>query len=429
MRSLLCALLTLTLASIAAPAAVKVTAPAAGSTVTSPVLFAGQSTASCSKGRTTMGVVVDNKLVYLVKGTRLNTQLTLPTGKHQTAIHEWDHCGRSSDTKRVITVIKPSSSKVVVSLPANNSSVTSPVGYIASATSPACPSGIASIGVYAGSELLASQPGPSLNTELSFGAGPQSTTVQAVDNCGATVSAPVNITVQGQPNTLSNLQSSLGWESHGQEPPKYVDCSTCSGIAWSLQQNIANPSLSSHAAEFDTSGTKPYAVVLWVNPVIGAYSTQGLPDKNKTLVPSLHNFTYDTDFYITNSTITHALEFDVAMYMNGVGMFFGTQCAQGGDKNWDLLDKGGKDWVNSGVPCNYIDGWNHLTLQFQRLPGNLLFYKSITLNGVTSTVNVTYKPQKVPADWYGITVNYQMDGDKYQDKNTTYLDNLTWTYW
>jgi hypothetical protein len=170
-------------------------------------------------------------------------------------------------------------------------------------------------------------------------------------------------------------------------------------------------------------------VVLWINPVIGAYSTQGLPDKQKTLIPSLHNFTYDTDFYVTNASITHALEFDVAMYTSGVGMFWGTQCVQGTDGYWDVLDKGGKDWVSTGVPCNYVDGWNHLTLEFQRVAGNKLLYKTITLNGVTADINVTYPAQAVPSNWYGITVNYQMDGDKTQDANTTYLDNLTLTYW
>jgi hypothetical protein len=426
-------ILAFALFAISSSASVNVASPASGAKVTSPVLFAGTSTiGSCSKGVTTMGVAVDDKVAYVVNGTKLSIQLALKPGKHSVAIHEWDHCGKSTQTKRTITVISeppPGHPGLVVTSPADGSLVLPEVSYVATATAPTCPAGVDSIGVYEGSELLTSQNGGSLNTEVNLGVGPRKTIVRANDKCGGTTSVTRNVTVQAAPNVLTNLQSSIGWESYGQLPPKYEDCSPCSGITWSLKSGISNPSLSGNAAEFDTAGTKPYAVVLWVNPVIGAYSTQGLPDKARTLVPSLHNFTYDTDFYVTNAPYTHALEFDVAMYTNGVGMFWGTQCAQGGDKNWDLLDKGGKDWVNSGVPCNYVDGWNHLTLQFHRQPDNSLLYKSLTLNGVVTNLNVTYAPQKVPSNWYGITVNYQMDGDKYQDTNTTYLDNLTLTYW
>jgi hypothetical protein len=432
----LCAIFTLVLLSAPCLATVTITSPANGAKVTSPALFAAKSAAgSCSKGIATMGVAVDNELVYVIKGSNLETSLALKVGKHNITIHEWDHCGKSTQAKRSITVAAsappPTSQppKLIVTSPAKNSSVTSPATYVATASSPSCAAGISSVGIYEGNSLLASQNGGSLNTSITLNPGTQNTTVQALDNCGSTAVVPISVTVQGSHNMLTNLQSSGGWESHGQLPPHYADCSPCSGIKWSMTPNVASPSLSGHATEFDTSGTKPYAVVLWVDPVIGAYSTQGLPDKSKTLVPSLYNFTYDTDFYVTNTSFTHALEFDVAMYMQGIGMFWGTQCAQGGDGDWDILDKGGLDWVNSGVPCNYVNGWNHLTLQFRRNPDNSLLYKSITLNGVTSNLNVTYPPQKVSSTWYGITVNYQMDGDKYQDTNTTYLDNLTLTYW
>jgi hypothetical protein len=243
------------------------------------------------------------------------------------------------------------------------------------------------------------------------------------------VFATVSLTVQGQSGTLSNLQTSFpAWDSFGQLPPKYADCSPCSGIAWSMETGITSPSLSGNAAEFDTSGTVPYAVVLFVNPVIGAYSTQGLPDTDQTLIPSLYNFTYDADFYVTNVAITQALEFDVAMYLDSVGIFWGTQCAPLGDGDWDVLNDT-QNWVSTGVPCGMINGWNHVTLQFQRESDNTLLFSSITLNGVTSDINRTATPYTVPSSWYGITVNYQMDGNKVQASNTTYVDNLTLNYW
>jgi hypothetical protein len=225
------------------------------------------------------------------------------------------------------------------------------------------------------------------------------------------------------------LQTDKGWESWGQVPPNYVDCAPCSGIEWSTTQGITSPSKSGDATQYSTSGTSPYAVVLWVDPVIGSYSTHNLPDTNHTLIPSLHNFTYDTDLYVTNFSVTAVLEFDVSMYMDGVGMFFGTQCNHLNGGEWDVLNNVTQHWSATPMACNLVNGWNHITLQFQRGSDNSVIYKSIAVNGTTTTLNDSFAPFSVPADWYGITVNYQMDGDKYQSANTTYVDNLNLTYW
>ena len=58
-----------------------------------------------------------------------------------------------------------------------------------------------------------------------------------------------------------------------------------------------------------------------------------------------------------------------------------------------------------------------------------MIYQSITLNGVTSNINMTYAPFSVPSTWYGITVNYQMDGDAHQTAITSYADNFSLAYW
>jgi len=38
-------------------------------------------------------------------------------------------------------------------------------------------------------------------------------------------------------------------------------------------------------------------------------------------------------------------------------------------------------------------------------------------------------PFAVSSGWYGVTVNYQMDGNYAQSPNTTYLDKFSLTYW
>jgi hypothetical protein len=187
--------------------------------------------------------------------------------------------------------------------------------------------------------------------------------------------------------------------------------------------------LSGNATEFATSGTASYGVALFYNPVMGQGSTAGLPDTNQTLLPAVHNFTYDTDFYVTDPTVTQVLEFDVAMYLNGAGMQFEIQCNHLGKGEWDVLDNVHGAWTPTTAPCVLLTGWNHLTFQVQREASNVLLYQTITMNGTVFNINETFPPMTVPSSWYGVTANYQMDGDSKQSSNTTYLDNMTLTYW
>ena len=197
-----------------------------------------------------------------------------------------------------------------------------------------------------------------------------------------------------------------------------------------MVQDVQSPSLSGNATEFQIGGSTPYSDVLFSNPAIGQFSTQNLPDSAHTLVPTIHNFIYDADFYVTDAAVTQVLEFDISMYLNGVSMIWGTQCNHLGDGMWDIWDNVNAHWVSTGDACTLIDkGWNHLTIQVQRQADNSLLYQSLTLNGVTANLNLIYPPGAAPASWWGVTVNYQMDGDAQQSTNTTYLDNLSLTYW
>jgi hypothetical protein len=199
-------------------------------------------------------------------------------------------------------------------------------------------------------------------------------------------------------------------------------------VTWSLTQGIASPSLSGNATQFQIGGTTPYSDVLWSNPVLGQFSTQGLPDEAHTLLPTIHNFIYDADFYVTDASKTQVLEFDINMYMNSVGMTWAHQCNHLGDGDWDIAVMSG--WISTGVPCDLVDkSWNHVTIQAQLESDGSLLFQSITLNGTTAQINRTYQPYTVPASWYGVTVSYQMDGNFEQAPTTTYIDNLSLTYW
>jgi hypothetical protein len=244
-------------------------------------------------------------------------------------------------------------------------------------------------------------------------------------------SATVTVTPAATPgNSFSNLQQSSGWGQFGQGPPNFVDCSPspCDGITFSMTQGIQSPSKSGSSTQFSLGGTVPYNDALFNNHLIGDFSSQGLPDSNHSLVPTFHNFTYDVYFYGTNLELSQALEFDINQFFDNQGFIWGHECRVAGGNEWDIWDNVNAHWVPTGIACfPESNAWNHLTIQVQRTSSNQLLYQSITLNGQTTTVNQYYEPGSA-VGWYGITVNYQMDGNSLQSPYSVYLDELTFNY-
>jgi hypothetical protein len=117
------------------------------------------------------------------------------------------------------------------------------------------------------------------------------------------------------------------------------------------------------------------------------------------------------------------------MYMDGMGFIFGNQCDNLGDHSWDVWNNTTNHWESTGAPCKFTNGWNHVTIQVQRESDNWLYYQSITLNGVTYNINRYYEHGSANSSWWGVTVNYQMDGNYQEAPYSTYLDNFTLTYW
>jgi len=196
-----------------------------------------------------------------------------------------------------------------------------------------------------------------------------------------------------------------------------------------MQQGVSSPSMSGAAAEFSVGGTSLYGDAFFNNHLIGAYSSEGLPDTGGTLVPTLHTFVYDVYFYGTNLALSQALEFDVNQFFSSMGFIWGHECRIAGGNQWDVWDNVNAKWTPTGVACNpNSNAWNHLTIQVERTSNNELLYRSITLNGETHNVNLTFPAGTAPSNWYGVTINYQMDGDAKQDPYNVYLDKLTFSY-
>jgi hypothetical protein len=418
-----------TCAAVSAFAGVTVSSPVNGSSVNSNVAFKASASTSCAKGVASMGIYpAPYQLAYTVGGSSLNTTLPLNPGKYNVVVEEWDYCGGASTATVTITV--QGGTGVYVTSPANGSTVGSPAHFVATSTT-SCPLGVGSMGIYTGPNQLAyTVGGSSLNTSLNLSPGTYNTVVEEWDKCGGAATTPIKITVSGSGKTFYNIQANRGWSGYAQQPPSYGDCNTCTpagpGTTWAMYQGAKSPSLSGNAAQFNIGGTQVYTDVLWNNHLIGDLSSQGLPDSSHTLVPQYHTFTYDAYFWGNNLGAAQALEFDINQFFNGMGFTWGTECRVGGGNEWDIWNS--STWVATGIPCNpNSNAWNHVTIQVSRTSNNQLFYQSITLNGVTHVLNKTYPPFSAPG-WWGITVNYQMDGNSKQTPYTVYVDNLSLTY-
>ena len=435
------ALLVALASAIPAVAGVSVTAPVNNSNVASSVQYVATATTTCAQGISAMGIyTAPGVLTYTVSGSKLNTVLTLNPGTYNTVVQEWDNCGGSTKTPVTITVGgsqsggSQSGGTVQVSAPANNGTVSTTVQFAASATT-SCSAGVAAMGIYTAPGVLAYKAnGAKLNTTLTLNAGTYRTVVQEWDNCGGAATTPIVITVgsSGNSGQFVNLQQQSGWTGYALLPPLYEICSSCvpggPQTTWSMTQGVSSPSLSGNSARMDVGGQTVYSDGLWNNHLIGDFSSRGLPDTYRTIIPNVHNFTYDVYFYATDISVSQALEFDINQFVNGQSFIWGHECRIAGGNEWDIWDNPGQKWHPTGIPCNPVsNSWNHLVIQAQRTSDNRLLFQSISLNGQTATLN--YYENPTPTTWYGITINYQQDGNYKQQPYSIWLDKLTFTYW
>ncbi|MGD0569208.1 MAG: hypothetical protein ABSA78_12445 [Candidatus Sulfotelmatobacter sp.] len=422
-------------------AQVTVTSPKTNSTVSSGVQYVASATSPCSKGVSAMGIyTAPGVLAYSSAGAELNATLTLNPGVYNTVVEEWDNCGGAATAPITITVGSGGgggsggSAQVTVTAPKTNSTVSSAVQYTASATSP-CSKGVSAMGIYTAPGLLAySTKGAEIDTTLTLNPGVYDTVVEEWDNCGGAATTPITITVGSGGSSggvFTNLHQQAGWTGYALLPPSYDICSSCKPTGpqatWSMTQDISSPALSGNSSRMDIGGETVYSDILWNNHLIGNFSSQGLPDNNHTIVPSLHNFTYDVYFYVDDPSVSQALEFDINQFVNGYSFIWGHECRIAGGNEWDIWDNPGQKWHPTGIACNPLaNAWNHLTLQVERTSDNQILFQSITLNGVTSTLN--YYENPTTTTWYGVTINYQQDGNYEQTPYSVWLDKLDFTY-
>jgi|HubBroStandDraft_1064217.scaffolds.fasta_scaffold14877_2 phospholipase C len=96
----------------------------------------------------------------------------------------------------LLTLVTPVFATVAVTSPTNSSTVTSPVHYVASATTTTCAAGVASMGIYVNSKLTYVVNAATMNTELTLSVGSQQTTVEEWDKCGGATYETIDVTVE-----------------------------------------------------------------------------------------------------------------------------------------------------------------------------------------------------------------------------------------
>jgi len=294
-------------------------------------------------------------------------------------------------------------------------------------------------------EASTSSPGssagdPSAGSTTSSGNGPSSGSGSSSGSSGGSGTGSSGTSNSGSSSgngnsdakSFSNLDQQNGWTGYALLPSAYSICSSCqpSGpqVTWSRTTGVSSPSLSGNSTEHTIGGTTAYADVLWNNHLIGDYSSQDLPDSDQTLAPSLHNFTYDVYFYASDFSKSQALEFDINQFVDGKSYIWGHECRIAAGNEWDIWDDQKQKWHPTGVGCwPQNKSWNHLTIQVQRTSDGHLLFQSITLNGKTATLNYYEEPSST--NWYGVTINYQQDGNANQKQYSVWLDKLTFSYW
>src|ERR1700752_4755250 len=99
----------------------------------------------------------------------------------------------------LLSFAAPAFATVTVTSPKSGATVTSPVSFVASATTTTCAKGVASMGIYVNNVLKFVVDATTMNTTLTLAAGSYSTTVEEWDKCGGAsyTKIPITVTTSG----------------------------------------------------------------------------------------------------------------------------------------------------------------------------------------------------------------------------------------
>jgi hypothetical protein len=421
---------------------VSVSAPGNDAAISSTFTLVANSVTCSLQPVAAMGYSFDSGSTAFVYANYMNGPVTAPSGAQTLHVKSWGNQGSTCDTDVALSIEGSASSAggVIVSEPADNSTVASLFALDASSTS--CSSQAISAMGYSldGSTSTAIVYGSSVSASVTAAAGAHVLHVKSWGNAGAACDSDVNISVSASPTTSGGSSVAPSGGSGAYVPPNAVSVtniqafgdwvsvydSGTNGNAAGAMVMVGSPSLSGNALEFYTTYT-------WYG---GERYYASFGDDTTS-----SNFVYDGWVYLDNSSGSIAnLEMDVNQTLsNGETVIFGFQC-DGWNGTWDYTENAGTPtapvdhWVQSGAACNAQtwaqNTWHHVQVSYSRDEYGNVTYQSVWLDGNQQQINATV-PSAFALGWApALLTNFQVDSiAPGWSSSNVYLDNLAISRW
>ena len=189
---------------------------------------------------------------------------------------------------------------------------------------------------------------------------------------------------------------------------------TCTGNCSSSADTTTQ--LDGSAAKFQYTGGAAYSSATFTTPLSGSWS-------NAT------SFALDFRSFITQPTLSQALEVHAFQQVNGNFYPFKVQCDFKGSKMWRVYNPPSDSWVSTGVGCVVFtaNSWDHFILHFHR-SGTQLVYQDIVINGVTysfGNITVNALAQNNPDS---MKVETELGGDSSGQAYAWWIDEMSLTF-
>ena len=188
---------------------VTVSSPANGTTTAAPVhVVASAQAPSCPAGVDAMRIYTAPGMIALTeKSNKIDTELPLAApGTYNVVVEGYDRCSHAFRTPVVVTVnaAKPSPEGVTVMSPANQSTVSSPVHVVATASPQNCPKGITAMRIYTAPGVgVDDTKSNKLDNTVNLPPGKHDLVVQAWDACDNVYKTLVTVNVKPGTTTAS----------------------------------------------------------------------------------------------------------------------------------------------------------------------------------------------------------------------------------